>query len=143
MSNTLFFLLLYYLKSMNQPMNPQVKEKWVNALRSGNYKQTTGNLYESEVGYCCLGVLTDLYLKEKGLEWDTNAGMSGTNMSGWMCFDSEYEFLPESVRDWAGLEDNCGTYEDDVIEGGFICLSGINDNGASFIELADVIESKF
>lgn len=119
-------------------MNPQVKEKWVNALRSGNYKQTTGNLYEPGVGYCCLGVLTDLYLKEKGFEWDTTE-----SSTGWVCFEDEFEFLTDSVRDWAGLEDNCGTYEDDVIEGGLFCLSSMNDGGASFGEIADFIESKF
>ena len=116
-------------------MNPQVKEKWVNALRSGDYKQTTGNLYEPGVGYCCLGVLTDLYLKEKGLEWDTTK-----SSTGWVCFEDEFEFLPESVMQWAGLKDNRGTY-DNVIESP--ALTDLNDNGISFNEIADVIESKF
>lgn len=118
-------------------MNPQIKEKWINALRSGEYKQTQGNLYEPGVGYCCLGVLTDLYLKEKGLEWDTN----GTNSySGWGSVDDEYEFLPDSVRNWAGLKDNRGTYEDDTLE--FPALTDLNDNGNTFDDIADVIECK-
>lgn len=31
-------------------------EKWVKALRSGDYKQCTGKMYKREHGYCCLGV---------------------------------------------------------------------------------------
>lgn len=31
------------------------KEKWIKALRSGKYKQDTGQL-QTSMGYCCLGV---------------------------------------------------------------------------------------
>lgn len=35
-----------------------VKKKWVEALRSGDYRQTVGTMYNPSVdGYCCLGVL--------------------------------------------------------------------------------------
>lgn len=37
-------------------MNPEAKEKWVKALRSGKYLQTQGRLSNGE-GFCCLGVL--------------------------------------------------------------------------------------
>ena len=39
-------------------------KKWVEALRSGDYKQTKetlkGELPEGGVGYCCLGVLAEI-----------------------------------------------------------------------------------
>lgn len=39
-------------------LSPAVKRKWLAALRSGKYKQTTGALYDStNDGFCCLGVL--------------------------------------------------------------------------------------
>lgn len=45
-------------------MNPELKEKWIAALRSGEYKQTKGRLmrrWKKQNGegynYCCLGVL--------------------------------------------------------------------------------------
>lgn len=41
-------------------MSPELKEKWVAALRSGKYTQITGSLEEplnSKVSNCCLGVL--------------------------------------------------------------------------------------
>ena len=38
-----------------------LKEKWIQALKSGNYKQGTGNLYNiRDNSYCCLGVLGSL-----------------------------------------------------------------------------------
>ena len=45
-------------------MKKEIAERWVSALRSGEYKQ--GKLYlKSENGYCCLGVLCDIL----GVEW--------------------------------------------------------------------------
>lgn len=37
--------------------------KWVNALRSGKYKQGRPGFLESDSGYCCLGVLNKLFPK--------------------------------------------------------------------------------
>lgn len=50
--------------------------KWLNALRSGEYKQCSGTLYnEKQDAYCCLGVLqkvvSDKIEKEDGFAgWD-------------------------------------------------------------------------
>jgi hypothetical protein len=49
-------------------MNPEIKQKWIDALRSGKYNQTKSNL-KSKNGFCSLGVLVDLYLLEKNLDW--------------------------------------------------------------------------
>lgn len=39
-------------------MTPEFKAQWIEALRSGRYKQAQGTLYRQTVdGYCCLGVL--------------------------------------------------------------------------------------
>lgn len=40
-------------------MDPGIKRKWVEALRSGKYTQTDRTLYNG-YGYCCLGVLASL-----------------------------------------------------------------------------------
>ncbi len=50
-------------------MNPEVKQKWIGALRSGKYEQGTEKL-RSVSGYCCLGVLCDLYAQEHNIEWE-------------------------------------------------------------------------
>ena len=48
-------------------MNKEVKQQWVAALRSGEYKQGKNALrrqYEGEdAEFCCLGVLCDLAVK--------------------------------------------------------------------------------
>ena len=43
-------------------MNKEWKDKWVEALRSGEYKQGQGSLFEHDNGgeYCCLGVLAEI-----------------------------------------------------------------------------------
>ena len=40
----------------------EARALWVKALRSGEYKQTTGQLRKDD-GHCCLGVACDLYGK--------------------------------------------------------------------------------
>lgn len=40
-------------------MNREWRDKWVAALRSGNYPQSCGYLRKKE-GYCCLGVLCEV-----------------------------------------------------------------------------------
>lgn len=48
-------------------MDKQLKARWVEALRSGNYKQETGMLRnERTMKFCCLGVLADI----QGAQWD-------------------------------------------------------------------------
>lgn len=80
-------------------MNEIVKKKWVKALRSGEYKkgqyQLKTNQSNGKDTYCCLGVLTDLYIKEtkhKG-GWDGKNG-----------FERFAASLPPKVTKWAGLK---------------------------------------
>ena len=109
-------------------MIEQVKQKWLSALRSGDYQQTRSYL-RNEDGFCCLGVLCDLYGKEHNVEW--NLANSGINYE----FQDEPECLPPSVVEWAGV---VGT--DPVIGNGEAFLSQLNDTGYTFNEIADLIE---
>jgi len=105
-------------------MNPEVKQKWVNALRSGKYKQAQYNL-KSGYGYCCLGVLTDLYIKENDLKW--------TYDDAYDTYDfNEFEgSLCNTVIKWSDFPD--GATEDDLI--------AMNDSKQkTFSEIADYIE---
>lgn len=54
-------------------MDAQLKAKWIEALRSGKYKQARGTLreynhplYDPVPRFCCLGVLADI----QGAEWE-------------------------------------------------------------------------
>lgn len=113
-------------------MNPVVKEKWLNGLRSGKYKKGRGYLHVYNK-YCCLGVLTDLYMEDQhstAEKW--NIGFDGMVNN---------VFISKEVRDWAGLDS-----VDPVVtcyDGNLIKLGVYNDSSASgedFTKIADLIE---
>lgn len=56
-------------------MNPEIKAKWVAALRSGQYKQTTGGMHKMVNGdcyFCAVGVLEDLCAEAHEKGWVQN-----------------------------------------------------------------------
>lgn len=110
-------------------MKPEIKRKWLEALRSGQYKQTSGCLTDGE-RFCCLGVLTNLYLLEKGETWlKDEGGVIGVPEDDGL----ETSGLPEAVCDWAGLRSN-----DPLV--GVATLAAENDTGTKFPQIADLIE---
>ena len=118
-----------------------VKAKWLKALRSGEYKQIKSELHNSfcgeycnEEGYCCLGVLTDIYLKEHKLNW-------GDKDASEIYIKQSDGYLHSPVSEWAGIDsDNpmvvvktgCGEMHRS--------LTDLNDSGSTFNEIADLIE---
>lgn len=135
-------------------MNPEVKAEWLDALRSGNYKQGKGYLKDNKDEFCCLGVLCDLYAKKHPeAYWDQTPSthfdfVSTDDRTIGACRISSIR-LPNPVMTWAGLEDNDG-----LIPGGAVgphsTLMGANDgtfmgncNAKTFMEIADIIEEKF
>jgi hypothetical protein len=116
-----------------------VTQKWVKALRSGEYKQGKGHLRNSDNTFCCLGVLCDLYIKETG-----NGQWVG-GMGYYQFLPPEgglkYALLPEVVQKWAGLDsiDPCVKPPDERPR----ALSSLNDLGASFKKIADLIEKNY
>ena len=108
-------------------MNPQIKQKWLNALRSGEYQQTQRYL-RKEDGFCCLGVLCDLYIKENNVEWQHN------EVDGY--FYENHSFIPpSSVVEWSGSAE-----KRTKLYGKIGTLARLNDKGSTFNEIADVIE---
>lgn len=108
-------------------MNPEVKEKWLQALRSGEYQQGYGQLRFGDE-FCCLGVLCDIHSKEKLGVWER--GDYGGN----------YEFLPEGVQLWAGL---IGGSPDLKYNGIGYGLTELNDESElSFKEISNLIEEQ-
>lgn len=81
-------------------MNKEIKKKWLDALKSGNYKRVSGNLvrYEEDRtdkpirGHCCLGVLCDLYAKDKGVNFFDVIDVVKEGL------------LPDSVVHWAEID---------------------------------------
>jgi hypothetical protein len=107
-------------------MNSQIKEKWIAALRSNEYKQAQGYLHTNE-GFCCLGVLCDLYAEEKNMEWKIE------NDGNIRSFDGKDQVLPQSVSDWSGVRT-------DIIENPtYWKLVDMNDSGEDFSYIAEYI----
>ncbi len=45
---------------LKKKLPKRFKDRWVKALRSGNYKQGTGILFSEHGEFCCLGVAGDM-----------------------------------------------------------------------------------
>ncbi len=109
-------------------MKEDIKEKWVAALRSGKYKQGKHRLKNGRK-YCCLGVLCDI----SGLDEFKNRGDRGE------VYLNDIMILPQEVVNWAGLETSNPVI---VQKDGIIALAELNDKGANFNTIADLIEAQ-
>jgi hypothetical protein len=113
-------------------MKAKIKKLWLKALRSGEYNQAKGVLRTADAtGYCCLGVLCDLHRKamKKGKGWDQTVYRQ-----------SNGGVPPECVVAWAGLpaqNPDVTSANDDNDH-----LASLNDNGASFADIAAIIEEQ-
>jgi hypothetical protein len=147
-------------------MKQEVMEKWVAALRSGKYAQGHGCLRDTnmeEIGgeeqispgerFCCLGVLCDLYAKEHpNAQWipETDLDVEECLFAPNVTLSSQYSggdklVLPELVRDWSGVQDDCGAPDSDAARDALrkfdaCALTEANDHDATFNQLADFIE---
>lgn len=99
-------------------MNERVKKLWVEALTSGEYEQTKGQLRRKDK-FCCLGVLEDLHKREIGTKWRSD--------------DRQRLVPPRDTCEWAGLTDP------DPRPDGVETLTALNDSGKSFPEIAKLI----
>ncbi|MBI2724617.1 MAG: hypothetical protein HYX42_00035 [Polaromonas sp.] len=113
-------------------MKPEIKAKWVKALRSGEYEQAKKYLRTPD-GFCCLGVLCDLHAKETGNKWSEDGA-----------YLDDKTHVPQLVCDWSGL-----------VRGGSIEIvvgknktwltdhnDGLNTTPRTFKEIADAIEAQ-
>lgn len=131
---------------------------WVDALRSGKYKQTVGQLRNLNpeltvngkarpVGYCCLGVACEVAI-DNGI---TFVEYGDLDWGGWLA-------LPPQVAEWLGLYDDDGelaafpTISDEPAAWGektwesqkFTRADIANDElHWSFAQIADAVEKKY
>src|SRR5687767_2980139 len=115
-------------------MKKHIMEKWVAALRSGEFKQTRGTLEDSK-GNCCLGILCNLALVEGVCDYYPENSIRVAR------FDGSCDILPFSVMKWAGMKSEDGCFGNK--ETGVAYLTEINDDGASFDKIADIIEKNW
>lgn len=117
-------------------MDKELKDKWVAALRSGEYKQGRRKLFYG-IGYCCLGVLQ--MVADGKVEMEEKANIA----------------CPLPSKSW--LDSHKVVFAQVTDEGNTItwfCHSptllpssnfpknadALNDSGATFSEIADLIE---
>lgn len=109
-------------------MRQDVKNQWVEALRSGDFRQGRGQLHPTDGSYCCLGILCLLAEADGVCEFDKHDRACWSKSDN----DSEKHTLPSCVGKWAGLDIKRVT---PLIE--------LNDAGMTFSKIADYIETKF
>jgi hypothetical protein len=101
-------------------MNEPLKARWLEALRSGRYKQGRGLLRSSKDKYCCLGVLCNIIDPRK---WRQSS-------IGPYYWDDDCRFIFGEALRTSGLDG--GMMEQ---------LAALNDCGFSFERIADQIEA--
>ena len=157
-------------------MKKVIAEKWIKALQSGKYKQgksylKTVNRSTKKSSFCCLGVLTDLYRKDrkkKGLKdlsgvkrtpysYYVPSRFRGVIYSPWSIQGQPCTGLPLAVIKWAGIKHKECKYKSGV-SNSYVCLDDngrrtdfatLNDGDTphtkpmSFNEIATIIQKKW
>lgn len=108
-----------------------VAKEWVKALRSGDYAQGRGALRDVADKFCCLGVLCDLAVEAGIIDAPIVEG-------GLYVYDRELAGVPAKVQEWSGVRTGVGHITDGTVPS----LAVSNDRGASFSEIANLIESE-
>lgn len=112
----------------------KIRQKWVAALRSGQYKQGTSNLVvrgKKADQFCCLGVLCDMAVRagvipEPELPEERYA----------YSYEGKTGLPPRKVLKWVGLATDEGRSL------GLPSLASLNDEGKKFSTIAKIIESE-
>ncbi len=116
-------------------MNKEIKEKWIAALRSNEYKQGHNRLRRFGEEYCCLGVLCDLAVKEGIAKWSDGDDEDSIRIESLDRLEKSTANLINSVKDWAGFSHPYASGEE-------VVLIRLNDTAKlTFKEISDVIES--
>lgn len=127
------------------------RKQLVADLRSGDFKQTQYRLKKPD-GMCCLGVACERFHEDTGRgHWEvseTDPDAASLFISG----STELTFMPQEVADYFGFNSTNGIFTERVVierykgtisggrDGSFASLYAMNDVGATFEEIADVIE---
>jgi hypothetical protein len=134
-------------------MNEEVKSRWLEKLRSGDYAQTPGQLGfvadDGSESYCCLGVLCEIAVE------DGIVSRTVSDNGSIYYHDGKYDMvqmhvLTSGVIEWSGIDDanpEIDTEGFDVLVDGdsrsYASLSELNDYANwNFSQIADFIDDK-
>lgn len=136
-------------------MNPEVRRLWLDALRSGDYRQGTGLLRRVDAAsgdayHCCLGVLCELAVEagvvrrtetrvddvDGGVDADADTVVDGDRVTSYAA--GTYKFPPPEVLHWAGLRGANPVVEVEEEPRTLVNLNDVQE--APFTAIADAIE---
>jgi hypothetical protein len=117
-------------------------ELWTEALESELYTQGSYRLNIHNEEFCCLAVACEVYIKQGGNLRKIFADFGSSVLVAYLDDVTpalHTHALPESVQEWLGLTTKYGMYS---YKGEELSLSGLNDTGLSFKEIAEIIKSR-
>ncbi len=107
-------------------MNPEIKQQWLQALRSGEYQQARGNLRVDNT-FCCLGVLCDLAIKQNVVPaWQKER-------------ETDYQWYIHEPREWAGSDNRQAA----VLPKAVVAWAGLPDANPELIPTEKLADRKF
>lgn len=103
-------------------MNPEFKQPWIDALRSGKYEQGRNALCKDNK-FCCLGVLCEINIEKLNIKVEVDQHLEKS-------YDMDRTALPRKVSDEINIDNTA-----------VLALIDMNDiKNKSFEEIADWIE---
>jgi len=102
-------------------INERVKNLWVAAMRSGTYKQIK-RAFQQDGGHCALGVLQDVYAKERNVN----------------SFDVDH--TSKDYLSWVGEDRSSHVYGEPTLR---TVVRWNDDRGLTLKEIADKVEESF
>lgn len=124
-------------------MKKSIMKKWVAALRSGEYKQTTrklrGDTFSGKNdGFCCLGVLCNIHAQE-----NPDHAKKERDPRRYM---GELGGLSAGMREWSGMKSRLGAIPVKIQQAEItgVTLADCNDSHAwGFSRIADFVEKHY
>lgn len=116
-------------------MDDKIKQKWIIALRSGNYEQGKNNLRSKNNTYCCLGLLCDIIDPDA---WRLSERDIGCSIKGHKGHYYAHPLMRALGRQWLSEE---ALEQVGLTNAQQRTLSKLNDEGVTFYQISFIIES--
>lgn len=135
-------------------INKELIKQWVEALRSGKYKQGRKALRNRNDEFCCLGVLCDISKNTLNLDWELDSNevceseIYTMERNGGVLPDKVWEYLGREATDYKVQISITNSKLPSLVTKGcpsrYLYLVTLNDvYKLSFEQIADIIEEEF